>query len=60
MHMTILFFAIEGFTVPNFFEFVYYYAMNELKMSQLEWGLFMVCISISIILGVMVYSKYLR
>ena len=33
-YMALLFFTIEGFTVPNFFEFVYYYATNEAKMTQ--------------------------
>jgi predicted MFS family arabinose efflux permease len=60
MYMTILFFAIEGFTVPNFFEFIYYFAMNELKMSQIEWGMLMVTTTVSIIISTMIYSKFLR
>ena len=33
MYMTMLFFVVEGFTVPHFFEFFYYYAMNEIGMT---------------------------
>jgi hypothetical protein len=33
MYLTILFFGIEGMMVPNFLEFIYYYSINELKMS---------------------------
>ena len=33
MYMTIVFFVIEGSAVPHFFEFFYYYAMNELHVS---------------------------
>ena len=33
IYMTILFFAIEGFTVPNFFEFIYFYAVNVLNVT---------------------------
>lgn len=33
MYMTILFFGLEGLMVPNFLEYIYYYSINELKMS---------------------------
>jgi hypothetical protein len=60
MYMTILFFAIEGFTVPNFFEFIYYYSVNEKKMSQLEWGLGMVAITIAIMVMIGIYAAFLK
>jgi len=60
MYMTILFFAIEGCTIPNFAEFTYYYATSELGIDQLTWGLYIVMFTISITVGVMVYSKYMK
>lgn len=60
MYMTILFFAIEGFTVPNFFEFIYYFAINEAKMSQMEWGICMVMINVSIMIMIGVYAGFLK
>jgi hypothetical protein len=60
MYLTILFFALEGFTVPHFNEYLYYYATNELKINQFEWGLLIVSVVVSITLGIMVYSKYLK
>jgi hypothetical protein len=60
MYLTILFFAIEGFTIPNFNEFFYYYATGELGIDQLTWGLFIVIFTISITVGVMIYSKFLK
>ena len=60
MYMTILFFALEGFTVPNFFEFIYYYSVNEKKMSQLEWGLGMVMITIAIMVMIGIYATFLK
>ena len=35
MYMTLLYVVIEGFTVPNFFEFMYYFATNEVGMTQI-------------------------
>lgn len=60
MYLTILFFGIEGMMVPNFLEFIYYYSINELKMSQFEWGALLCCITVYIIFSVMIYSKFLR
>jgi hypothetical protein len=60
MYLTILFFAIEGFTIPKFNEFFYYYATGELGIDQLTWGLFIVIFTISITVGVMIYSKFLK
>ena len=58
--MALLFFAIEGFTVPNFFEFVYYYAMNEAHMTQTEWGYSMVGTSISFLVTIVIYANFLN
>lgn len=60
MYLTILFFAVEGFTVPNFFEFIYYFAVNEAKMSQMEWGLCMVMVNISIMAMIGIYAGFLK
>jgi Na+/melibiose symporter-like transporter len=60
MYMTILFFALEGLTVPNFFEFIYYYAINVMKVSQLEWGVSMVATHLAGLVMILVFAWKLK
>jgi Na+/melibiose symporter-like transporter len=60
MHMTLLFVVLEGCSVPNFLEFIYYFATNEVGMSQIEWGLSILLVFVGILGMVVIYSKFFR
>ena len=56
----ILFYVLFGLTYPTFTEFLYYFKLEVLGLTQFQYALLALVGSISMFVGIMVYSIWLK
>jgi hypothetical protein len=60
MQFTFFFLLLEGFTVPQFQQFVYYYCTEQIGFSETYWGFIVITCRIGVAIGILLYAKYYR
>ena len=60
MYFTLFFLLLEGFTIPSFQQWVYYYCTEEIGFSELYWGFMVITCRIGVAIGILLYAKYYR
>lgn len=60
MQFTFFFLLLEGFTVPQFQQFVYYYCTEQIGFSETYWGFIVITCRVGVAIGILLYAKYYR
>jgi hypothetical protein len=55
IYKTIAFFIICGFMCPTFYDYDYYFYLNEIKFSELQVGMLYIVGYISLLAGILIY-----
>ena len=60
IYMPLLFFTVTGFMVPNYDDVTYYFLLNFCRISHEQFTYLSMNQSLGIIIGLIVYVKYLK